>query len=527
MKFPIQEFRETFTPHFQEDDLQLTGIFSDICDILEGIRDPWRKLNKLKLRLFHLGDEDFEFEDWLINAGQFFLILKSYILTGEDLSLSEISPYTDWFQDSLDAAKQDLLDDEVHILFSFYCLAEFMKLYVFDEIQESFIEEFKVFLDDFNNDVELLPDLTKSKVYELIIPYFLDAMKLHPEKMDFLLTYLDDALYHIEGDLTKGDESAGLAVRSLAFRNYEEASSDYQFEWAADRLQYLKDPFIGLTSAINVAIGHSLRGEQEASEALLSKNFTLHYQLPAPKKQIHMAFLMRGAFEARLEGTGFFKDLRIVHEEMLENTIETIEDLTDSLNDMSLSEQVDLNEVFESLEMTFIVLSAILDNWGLGGVHVNDPRLLMQVDMIVEKIEEINLVLNFKSKLMIYHEKLRPEGDGKWSQKRNKFLIDARSKIENILKDHVEHMFLDDLYDFFIEHSKNCLEIAYLTQDESLIKHLSVVFELIVEKAKGEEEGKETVQYQLMSAMSNLVNMMWNNHFKLSLLQGFLLNSFE
>jgi hypothetical protein len=161
--FPIEIFQATFRPHYEGTELE--ELFDDMCELIGGIKDPWKVLNKLNLRFYEFDAEEFELDDWLINAGLVVLVIKSRIMSEENVLPAEIHRLCEWFQENLLSSKSDLLDDEIHYFYSFYILSEFLKLYVEESIDEARVEELKAFIRENFDEIMQLPSFVKVKAF--------------------------------------------------------------------------------------------------------------------------------------------------------------------------------------------------------------------------------------------------------------------------------------------------------------------------------------------------------------------------
>ncbi|MFX0097953.1 MAG: hypothetical protein ACFFCS_00110 [Candidatus Hodarchaeota archaeon] len=513
VNFPIDEFRTVFRPHYAGTELE--ELFDDMCELIEGISDPWKVLNKLNLRFYDFDAEEFDLDDWLINAGLVILVIKSRIISGENVNSSEINRLCTWFQDNLKASKSDLLDDEIHYFYSFYILSEFLKLYVEDSVDEARAEKLKSFIRQNFDEIMVLPSFVKVKAFSTIVPYFLDLLKLFPEDLLPLIGDLNFILKELKEDEGQLDDSLGLCARTLAFKDYQTPSPEYQFVWAYEAMKKIKDPFIKLSTMINIAVGSSLKNEKDYCEKLLSDAYMLSFKLPTPKKEIHIAFLMRGAIESRLDNSKIARDVSTAFYEIMENNIKKIQKIAGVMEDPPDDPDFDAEDLMDELEISFIILSALIDNLGLASMHTSDITYIKQVEKVMKKVFEVNLVITFKTKLLLYL--LNFDDNKDFIGVSHQYIKD----ISEILTAELENIFVDDLYDFFIDLSKNCLEASQITGDFFFLKKLEEILVLIQVKKELDETEYSTFLYQILSGCHDLVGKMWNDEFNCNLLQGF------
>jgi hypothetical protein len=164
------------------------------------------------------------------------------------------------------------------------------------------------------------------------------------------------------------------------------------------------------------------------------------------------------------------------------------------------------------METVFIIFSGVLDNLAMAGVHSKNASFLGKVEELIEQVQEINIVITFSSKLASYYREI---GD---ATGKARSLV---SGIVDIMEKEVEHVFLEDLFAFFLEFSGTALDLAYHEQDPWYVERLEAVFATIKVRKNLEEDDLETLLYQVLSAMNSLLSAMWNDHFGKSLLQGF------
>lgn len=510
--FPLETFRDAFSPHFAGSDMDV--MFSDMIEVMAGNGDPWEKVHKLRLRFYEFDEEEFDFEDWLINAGYFFLVLKAEIMN--DTSADTIARLASWFQEILQGAREDLMEDEIPYLLSFDVMAELLKLHPaaspdgLDAGMEAALDTFLV-----ARQSELLDyqPYTREKAIALVAPALLDAIKVFPGSSGFFLRWIGLLLDMLIVDRVQADEVTGMCVRTLAFRDYQTAATGEQFAWALDRLGSIFDPFVKLTSAVNLAKGHQLRGDQERGLALLKEGFTASFSLPPPKKQVHVSFVMRGLIECLARKTPLFKDVRVAFDEHVANAIATIDELNEQLA-KSEDPDADLDGIMESMEMAFVIVSGALDNLGIAGLHAADELAIKQVDKILDEVQEANLSINFKSKNALYLGTMRGPAAARAVHGILEFIVD-------VLERDVEAIYLDDLYDFYIEHSKNCLELALLHGSDEPLVHLERVFSLVKDKKQLGEDDLDMLRYQTLAAMNHVLSVAWSKHHGVPLLQGY------
>nr|MDO8113466.1 hypothetical protein [Candidatus Sigynarchaeota archaeon] len=508
-RFPAAFFREKFKPHFKDTDL--ADLFNDMCDLIEGTFDPWEKINQLKLNFYEFDEDEFEFDDWLINAGQFILIIKAHFIMHNNIDHSEIERLSRRFQEILDGLKPDFLEDELHYYFSFSFLNEFTSIFTIKQVDDDLANVVKEFMDAKFQELNETTSEVKQKALPLIVPHLLDALKLHPGVLGFLLGKLDTIIDDIAGDEPQSDETIGLCVRTLAFKDYGEASPPDQFAWARRMVDRINDPFIKLTSTIHVAIGHSLRNEMDATEELLSAALSTCEALPTPKKEVSIAFLMRGCIEAGIK-SDLLDAISDTFKEITDTMVEGIHALNRELNTREDLDDHKVEELLDKLEMDFIIFSSILDNLALTGLHAGELKLLERVETLMERVNETNIAINFKSKLAVYYQKIGTEG----KEKALKLVNEIAATLDN----DVEHLYIEDLYDFFLDFSKDCMELALATNDVEFIKPIESVFTIIKQRKNLAEDDLATLQYQVLSAVDSLLSAMWNSSFNLNLLQG-------
>ncbi|MHA1370604.1 MAG: hypothetical protein ACTSRA_12935, partial [Promethearchaeota archaeon] len=254
--FPIKEFRDLFFKYFEGSELE--DLFLESCKIIEGDINPSEIIYKVRLRFYNSEDDDFDFNDWLINAGRILMIFKGYIISKSRVNLKELERYIDWFQTRLRDSIQDLHDDELCNVYYFLLTSECLKYYVEDGIGSSGLKELEDFLDNIFNELEMLPDSTKIEGYSLLVPALLDLMKLNPDKMFWLLNKIDYILEQISDDITWFDDTLGLCVRTLAFQDYYTPSLDMYFEWALNHVEKIKDSFNKNVALESIAVGYGL-----------------------------------------------------------------------------------------------------------------------------------------------------------------------------------------------------------------------------------------------------------------------------
>jgi hypothetical protein len=505
--------REKFTKHFQDSDL--SDLFNNMCDMVEGTFDPWEKVNDIKLRFYEFDEDEFDFDNWLINAGQFILTVKAHVMQHKEASPGEVERLCKRLQDELEAIKNDFLADERHYYYSFSVLAEFMKFYVKEEVTDVQVREIESFMEANLHDLDAEDASTRFSAVALVVPYVLDAVKIHPGSSTALLRVLDRLVETVASDQARLDEMLGLCVRTMAFADYATPSPDDQFAWILARSGRIADQFIDLMSSIHLAIGHSLRGQKDRTESLLAAALAKTEPLPAPKKEIHLGFLMRGCIEAGIVSGSAFDAIAKEFQQMTQQAIERITALNAELNQPASQPEQDqsiVEEKFHEMESVFIVFSGILDNLAMAGVHSRNATFLGKVEELIGQVQEINLIINFYSKLASYYREI---GDttGK-----------ARSLVTSIVETmdkEVEHVFLEDLFDFFLEFSRNTLDLAYHELDAWYVERLDEVFSMIKVRKNLDEDDLEALQYQVLSAVNSLLSAMWNDHFGKSLLQGF------
>ncbi len=508
--------REKFTKHFQDSDL--SDLFDNMCDMVEGTFDPWEKINDLKLRFYEFDEDEFDFDNWLINAGQFILTVKAHVMLHKEANAGEVERLCNRFLDTLAAIKNDFLSDERHYYYSFSVLAEFMKFYVKTEVTDVQVREIEGYMEAKLQDLNAEDANTRYSAIALVVPYLLDAVKIHPGAGTGLLRVLDRLIEALEGDQARLDEVLGLCVRTLAFTSYTIASPDDQFAWVTARSGRIADQFIDLMSSIHLAIGYSLRGEKGKAEGLLTDALAKIEPLLAPKKEIHLGFLMRGCIEAGILSGSAFDAVAKEFQQMTQQAIERIQELNAELTELNQAanqaeqDQGVVEEKVHEMETAFIIFSGILDNLAMAGVHSRNATFLAKVEELIGQVQEINVIINFNSKLASYYREI---GDttGK-----------ARSLVTSIVETvdkEVEHIFLEDMFDFFLEFSRNTVDLAYHEQDPWYVERLEAVFATIVARKNLAEDDLEALQYQILSAMNSLLAAMWNDHFGKSLLQGF------
>ncbi|MBN2153909.1 MAG: hypothetical protein JW839_20800 [Candidatus Lokiarchaeota archaeon] len=505
--------REKFAKHFQDSDL--SDLFRNMCDMVEGTFDPWEKVNDLDLRFYEFDEDEFDFDNWLINAGQFVLTVKAHVMLHKDASTGEVGRLCEWFQDTLDSIKDGFLGDERHYYYSFSTLSEFLKFYVQEGAPGPEVARIEAYMGDKLREVATENQGTRHATIALVVPYVLDAVKIHPDATECLLRVLDRWLEGLSNDTGRLDESLGLCVRTLAFKDYATPSPDGQFAWALERSGRISDSFIGLTSSIHLAIGHSLRGEKERAEALLAAALARSEPLPSPKKEVHIGFLMRGCIEAGILSGTAYDGIAAGFQQVTGGAVERIRALNDELGQLKGQDEQDdgiAEEKIREMETVFVVFSGILDNLAMAGVHTRNPAFLGKVEALIEQVQEVNVVINFSSKLAPYY---RETGDGTG---KSRALV---AGVASIIDKEVENVFLEDLFDFFIEFSRDALDLAYHEQDPWYVEQLEAVFSTIKLRKNLDDDDLETLQYQLLSAMNATLTAMWNDHFGTTLLQGF------
>ncbi|HME54527.1 MAG TPA: hypothetical protein VKM55_20110 [Candidatus Lokiarchaeia archaeon] len=517
-KFPAGFLREKFKPHFQDSE-DLIELFNDMCDLVEGTFDPWEKINQLKLYFYEFDEFDqfdengSDFDDWLINAGMFILIIKSCIMHEKIVDRAEIPRFCDRFKETLDRLKPDFHEEEMHYYFSFSFLNEFTKSFIDKDISEAQVKEIESFVQNKLQEINEAPAVVKQKTLPLLIPYMLDLLKLHPEALAFMIDTLRAIIDELSRELGQGEDTIGLCVRTLSFRDYTTASPPDLFSFAIELLEKIHDPFVRITASIHVAIGHSLRGEGDAAVEVLARVLDAIEVLPTPNKEVSISFLMRGCVEAGVDAS-FLDTVSGKFKSMIDEMVEDILTLNDELGTRENLDDAKIEEIMGMLETDFIIFSSILDNLGMMGLHVNDPALLVQVETLLERVNEINIAINFKSKLAVYYQETST------SQDTNTKPLLLVKEITGILEKEVEHFYLEDLFDFFLDHAKNCLELAMLTGESTFIDELDHAFVMIKERKNLEIEDSETLLYQVLSAIQSMMSEMWSRRFGMELLQA-------
>ncbi|MHA1682393.1 MAG: hypothetical protein ACTSUE_15760 [Promethearchaeota archaeon] len=525
--FPLSSFQELFGKYFQSTALE--GLYIDMCKVVGGEEyDPYTVVNKLRLRFFNYDDDEFDLDDWLINAGIFILVLKSILIRENGKSSPAYLKLIDWFQDTLRKSKDDLLDDEIPYYFSFMFNSEFMRYHGVDAPVPSEVVALSSFIDDNFQEISRLPSFTRVKSLSLVVPFFLDLIKVHGETLKFLIEKLDVIIVSLSEDDALKDEALGLCARTLAFKTYDVEISEEFFAWALLALKEITMPFIKLTASVNIAIGYSLKGEIEECTKLLTSSLIDNYHMPPPTKEINVAFLTRGAIEARVENLKIHKDIRVVLEEIIENTVETILSMNEKLNSDDELLDDEFKEMMDVLEIGFTILSAILDNMSIAGVHVHDVSWIEFSELLLNRVNEVNLTLKFKSRFMLYYSKVDVAN--------LQDSIEMSKDILSLFSQEVETLYFDEIVDFFMEYSKNAIELAFIHSDDTFLSNLETVLsiikqaknlEVLDEEAYQDPNGEDmmAILYQILSSISALVNEKWNHLFKLNLLQGYALGS--
>ncbi|NMC06407.1 MAG: hypothetical protein GYA24_14415 [Candidatus Lokiarchaeota archaeon] len=504
--------REKFTRHFQDSDL--LDIFTSMCDFIEGTFDPWERINDIKLRFYEFDEDEFDFDSWVINAGQFILMVKAHAMTHEDASPTDVERLCNRFQDTLDGIKNDFLNDERQYYYSFSVLAEFLKYYVKPEITVQHVQSIEGFMETIFDALDAEDPTTRASAVELIVPFVLDAARLHPNAGAAFLRLLDRLIDAIAGDQQRLDETLGLCVRTLSFVDYTTASPLDQFTWASTRLPRLTNLFTSLTSSIHVAIGHALRWEKDKADALLAASLAKSDPLPTPQKEIHLSFLMRGCIEAGIISGATYDAVAKAFQQMTEEVIERIQTLNAELSEPAVEGEQDQGieeEKFREIETVFIIFSGMLDNLAFAGVHSRNALFLEKVEGLMERVQEINIVINFSCKLATYYREIGTTGKART-------LV---TSIIDIIDKEVEHVFLEDLFDFFLEFARNAIDLAYHEDDAWYVERLEHLYETIKTRKNLDEEDLESMQYQILSAMNSLLSTMWSEYHGKSLLQGF------
>ncbi|MHA1791029.1 MAG: hypothetical protein ACTSVI_00200 [Promethearchaeota archaeon] len=519
-KFPIKEFQELFVDIFKES--RLNDLFKTMCDIIQGNRDPMQLARKLKLRFFEFeassadddNDDVFGIDDWLINIGFFITILKITILTRDPVDAGEIKRLVNWFHENMEKSRQDLLDDEIHYYYSLVFLSEFMIYFAMDEISSSDLMELKNFMDKYLDEIFLLPEFARVNACSTIVPYIIDFIKIHPSISSFLLDYLDSILDMIEGNRVQRDETLGVCIRNLSFQDYNTPISSEVFDWVQDKIKIIEDPFIALTAKVNLAVGHSLKNEDEKAENILAKAIFSNYNLPLAKKGINISFIFRGIIEARLTKWQIFKDTNELVKEFISIVMDTISSISEELESDEIEPDDDVDNLLDTIDISFFILSSVIDNLGLAAIHVQDISYLKKGDEILLEVRELNLMLKFLSRYMVYYAKV----DSKEG------LITAANNAETIidlLKQEVGSMNDDELINFFMEFSRDCIEVSFITSDKKYLEFLNRAFHVIVENKELSDIDKESLLYEILTGLHGLVGAMWDAHFKNTcLIQG-------
>jgi hypothetical protein len=509
IKLPATQLRTIIGMLFTDSDL--APLFGDLCDLLEGKFDPWDMVNKLELR-FYAGDEEFEFEDWLINAGQFAVIVKSYINTNPQANVSEIDRLCTWFQDALLAARDDLHDEELHNYYGFMAQAEFVRLYANTDMNQEFIDAFRERFSKIIDEVEAISYGERGSAVALLTNQIVDALKWRPEQLQFLLLDLDRLMDIVDEDPVERDEVLGSCVRAFAFVDYETRSPEEQFVWAKNRLGTIRDPFTRVSAAANVAVGHALRGEKEEAAELLADEVEKAAGLLSPKKELYTAFLARGAIEAGLRETDVYEQLVADVDETLERIMAHVRELSEELAKLDDKTQEEtkeeddrrVEEIAASFESEFVMLHGDLDNLALAGMHTSEVKWLLQVEAIIENVQEINLSLAFKPKLAVYYQLFKNPVHVK---DKPATLLD---EVMTTLDQEVEHMITEDLFEFFLDFCKDCLELAALSGDDVFIEHLEKAFTTIKDRKNLDEDDAETMRWQVLSGINYVMELIWN-----------------
>ena len=488
-----------------------------MCDLIEGTFDPWEKINNLKLYFYEfdeIDEEGSEFDDWLINAGMFILIIKSCILHEKIVDRAEIPRFCDRFKETLERLKPDFHEEELQYYFSFSFLNEFTKTFITKNPSDEQAQALRVFLQDKFQEINEAPSSVKQKALPLVVPHVLDLLKLYPDTFVFLVDVLRSIIDELSTGNSPEEDTIGLCARTLAFKDYETAAPPVLFSLAIEFLEKIKDPFINITSSIHVAIGHSLRGEAEEANELLSRVLESIEVLPTPNKEVSIAFLMRGCVEAGVE-TSFLDAVSSKFKQIIDEMVEDILSLNEELGSQEGLEDAKIEEIMGMLETDFIIFSSILDNLGLLGLHVKDAAVLGQVESLLDRVNEINVAINFKSKLAVYYQKI---SKNEITEENSLQLV---KEITTTLENEVEHFYIEDMFDFYLDHAKNCLELAMLTGNTTFIDELERGFTIIKERKNIEIEDTETLLYQVLSAIQALMAEMWNLRSGMALLQGF------
>ncbi len=541
--FPISSLRTTFDAHFQDGTAKRW--FTDLCDIIEGNIDPWTKITSLQLRMHGyndlgidygadvedgeteedtLVDEETEIEDWLINTGYFISTVKGFIITSPKATFDEVTRLCAWFTGQLDAARDDFLDEEIHYLEALWFQAGLLPFYAIDalgkDVKGARVASLNAITGTFKERVSSLNDDASVKACSLVIPHVLDLLKVHPARAGFLLGYLDEIidLMRERGSGAESDDATGLCVRTLAFKAPGVSSPKEHFEWAVNAVDSIDDSFTRTTATINLAIGHATRGETDAAETLFRAMLVTSYELPTPRKEIQVCFLARGTIVAGLSSSEVHKDVMTVFQSLIDTTLETITSLSVSMDSQleQAKNDLEIDALMEDMELTFVIISAILDNLALAGLDVKNTRWLGKVEEIIQKVQELNLELLFLPKLALYYTLLDPKG--KKHETNTARLLES---VNMTVNQEMEHVFLDDLLDFFAEYAKDLLELAYVTGDEKYLLDLEKAFVLIKSTKKElEDVDVQSLRFELLGAMHGIVSKMWEDLHGVQLLQG-------
>ncbi|MEX2718722.1 MAG: hypothetical protein Q6353_022240 [Candidatus Sigynarchaeum springense] len=494
---------------------ELSDLFNDMCDLMEGVFDPWEKVNALKLRFYDFDEEEVDFDNWLINAGQFILAVKAHVMLHKKASPEDVSRLCKWFQDTLDSIKNDFLPEEKQYYYSFSILAEFIKFYVKKDVTGLHTGDIDGYMEVKLHEVGIEPPNTKHETIALVVPYILDAIKIHKDASTILLHVLDQWIGALSSDKARLDDVLGLCIRTLAFQDYATASPDDMFKWALARAGRITDIFTDLTSSIHLAIGHALRGEKEKADAMLASALAKAEPLATPKKEVHLGFLMRGCIEAGIVSGNTFEAIAKAVQELIDTTIDRIQALNAELGELKDKDEQDpsiIEAKIQEMESVFIIFSGILDNLAMAGVHSRNQAFLEKVEALIERVQEVNIVINFNSKLAAYYTEI---GDA--TGKAHALV----SSVVSIIDHEVENIVIEDLFDFFIEFSRDALDIARREQDTWYVDQIETVFSTIKLRKNLDDDDLETLQYQVLSAMNSVLSAMWNDHFGMPLLQGF------
>ncbi|MBD3185607.1 hypothetical protein GF325_02165 [Candidatus Bathyarchaeota archaeon] len=522
--FPAREFKRMFMHFFENTPLH--DIFMDMIQILDDELDPWKSIQKLRLRLYEFDDEEFDINDWLINAGMFITILKQYIMAPQGFSRENLNRMVDWFHENLEKSMNDFLDDEIPFIYSFLFNNEFMRYMALDHLDPGDIQGLKAFINYQFDEMDSLIQFARVKSFSLVLPFFLDLVMIHESQCEEIIPFIEKVISKLESDSSAIDEARGLCARTLAFRDYDTASHPALHELAREMSESIIDPFISMTAQMHVSIGDAIRGNREHAMQSMTKLLVDNYHMPTPKKEINIAFLTRGTIEARLEKMKIHEDMRSILDEILENTVDTIFNINQQFNSDAELDDDEFKDLVNLLEVSFTIISALVDNLSIAGVHTSQKEWIIFCEDIIDKINEVNLVMKFKSRFMVYHAKIDAMS--------MKPVLHHAERLVAMLKEEIENLYFDEVVDFFTEFSRSILELVSVVDDGGLFKHLKEALNIARNQKFMEPMGEndaftdmDTVNYQVLAAMNAVISERWNAFFSLNLLQGYSFSGFD